>query len=560
MNDNKTERKKSSKYYQKNEIFLPYKPSKKKLYLNSIYNNIGLEISTQYANYKKNHKNIMNNYSINYKNINSFNISNTNKSILNQNQNNLTALNEYKKEDFSKNTFGKSFKNFKKAKQFFNNTTEKNETSININININNNNTNTNNTHNNIHNLKTSNLYKNKYCLQSYKNLYHKYNLPTFVNSRIKINSKEKNIKFTSVSRRPKNKNYSSKTYFTSGKPIKDQIPLKLNIINRGIKDTINNVNINNNILFSHFHSCVLLKQKNFNKNGNLSQRNKTHFKKCSNRTKHDRKKNKKTNLVRNLILNKNNIFYNNNCWISSRNININNNVSKKKKKNNLQCLNLKDRYSEEKNKLFNLIMCALNKKKSKSTKKESQHQKEENKDKMEKKEKKEKEKKKNEKIMEKNEEDSKKTVILNESKNDENNDEEQCICGNLLNNSFRLKKNSKSDLAQNSFLLLYSNLCCDENENYDESNLKYLYALVQNQDGEKNLEETETPLKTNHFGSEKEEENSGVLTYNEVKDIIIYYNLTEIGKENNYLFKKDDRNKFDKNFKKKYANKFLNA
>ena len=157
---------------------------------------------------------------------------------------------------------------------------------------------------------------------------------------------------------------------------------------------------------------------------------------------------------------------------------------------------------------------------------------------------------------MEKSEEESKRTVILNESKIDENNDEEKLICGSLLNNSFRLKKTSKSDLSENSFLLLYSNLCC-EDEDCDENNLKYLYALA---DGEKDLDETETPLKTNNFGSEKEEENSGVLTYNEVKDIIVYYDLTEISKEKNYLFKKDERNKFDKKSKKIYADKFFNT
>ena len=246
-------------------------------------------------------------------------------------------------------------------------------------------------------------------------------------------------------------------------------------------------------------------------------------------------------------------MFYNNNYWVSSRN--INNNVSKKKKKNNLQCLNIKDGEKNDKNQLFNLIMSALNKKKSKSTKKENKPQKEEIKEKIEKEE--EKEKSKDNKILEKNEEESRKTVILNESKNNENNDEEKLICGNLLNNSFKLKKNSKSDLTQNSFLLLYSNLCCDENEMYDESNLKYLYALA-NENGEKDLDETETPLKTNHFGSEKDEDNSGVLTYNEVKDIIVYYDLTDINKDKNYLFKKDERDKFDKNSKKKYVDRFF--
>jgi hypothetical protein len=57
---------------------------------------------------------------------------------------------------------------------------------------------------------------------------------------------------------------------------------------------------------------------------------------------------------------------------------------------------------------------------------------------------------------------------------------------------------------------------------------------------------------------NDSEEENSGVLAYDEVRDIIIYYDMGEIDKKDKYLFFKNDYDKFIKK-KEKIFDFFFN-
>ncbi len=62
-----------------------------------------------------------------------------------------------------------------------------------------------------------------------------------------------------------------------------------------------------------------------------------------------------------------------------------------------------------------------------------------------------------------------------------------------------------------------------------------------------------------NNSDDEEESENSGVLAYDEVRDIIIYYDMRKFEKKNDYLFNKDDYKNFLFSKKECYLNFFLN-
>ena len=62
-----------------------------------------------------------------------------------------------------------------------------------------------------------------------------------------------------------------------------------------------------------------------------------------------------------------------------------------------------------------------------------------------------------------------------------------------------------------------------------------------------------------NNSDDEEESENSGVLAYDEVRDIIIYYDMRKFEKKNDYLFNKDDYKNFLFSKKEYYLNFFLN-
>ena len=52
--------------------------------------------------------------------------------------------------------------------------------------------------------------------------------------------------------------------------------------------------------------------------------------------------------------------------------------------------------------------------------------------------------------------------------------------------------------------------------------------------------------------------ENSGVLSYEQVKDIICYYNMSNTDKKSNFLFQVNEREIFDLNNKNKYEKFFF--
>ena len=120
------------------------------------------------------------------------------------------------------------------------------------------------------------------------------------------------------------------------------------------------------------------------------------------------------------------------------------------------------------------------------------------------------------------------------------------------------LNKNikSKKDSEDNSFRFLYPD--CDvynrDDEFFIENNEEE--NIDNNDKREKELDETESPLKMDT--DKASVENSGVLSFDQVKDIICYYNMNNTDKQSEFLFQNKEREIFDMNYKSKYLNFFF--
>ena len=156
----------------------------------------------------------------------------------------------------------------------------------------------------------------------------------------------------------------------------------------------------------------------------------------------------------------------------------------------------------------------------------------------------------------------------------------------NILKNDNKnnINKNSKLNTLnnENNFKILNERLKTEYNNkslrNEDEINEKslsfneddgvqFLYPEIYikddeyyfkngNKKREKELDETESPLK---MDTDKiTNENSGVLSYDQVKDIICYNDMNNIDKNFDFIFKKNEREIYNMNYKKKYLNFFF--
>ena len=156
--------------------------------------------------------------------------------------------------------------------------------------------------------------------------------------------------------------------------------------------------------------------------------------------------------------------------------------------------------------------------------------------------------------------ENSKKNLINNFNDNNNNSD-----------NLYKLNERLKTEYNENSMEAI-DNLY--EEENIEEVNKKslsfskhgesfrFLYPEIyikddecdydsNNNKKEKELDETESPLK---MDTDKVSiENSGVLSFDQVKDIICYYNMNNTDIQSDFLFQKNERKIFELNYKNKY-------
>ena len=123
--------------------------------------------------------------------------------------------------------------------------------------------------------------------------------------------------------------------------------------------------------------------------------------------------------------------------------------------------------------------------------------------------------------------------------------------------NESKINKNilSKKDSEENSFRFLYpdGDIYNRDDEFFIENNED---NLDNNEKREKELDETESPLKMDT--DKVSVENSGVLSFDQVKDIICYFNMNNTDKQSEFLFQNKEREIFDMNYKNKYLNFFF--
>ena len=123
--------------------------------------------------------------------------------------------------------------------------------------------------------------------------------------------------------------------------------------------------------------------------------------------------------------------------------------------------------------------------------------------------------------------------------------------------NESKINKNilSKKDSEENSFRFLYpdGDIYNRDDEFFIENNED---IFDNNEKREKELDETESPLKMDT--DKVSVENSGVLSFDQVKDIICYYNMNNTDKQSEFLFQNKEREIFNMNYKNKYLDFFF--
>ena len=118
--------------------------------------------------------------------------------------------------------------------------------------------------------------------------------------------------------------------------------------------------------------------------------------------------------------------------------------------------------------------------------------------------------------------------------------------------NTEEINQKSLSFSKHDSFRFLYPEIYIKDDEYFIENR----NDNFSNGKKEKELDETESPLK---LDTEKiTNENSGVLSFDQVKDIICYNDMNNIDKKNDFLFQKNERQIYEINYKNKYLNFFF--
>ena len=135
----------------------------------------------------------------------------------------------------------------------------------------------------------------------------------------------------------------------------------------------------------------------------------------------------------------------------------------------------------------------------------------------------------------------------LNERLNTEYNDNNSSENKNKKTFKEESNKNTNSSNKRDRFEYLHPEIYIKDDD---------LQKSKWNMKKEKELDETESPLKMDT--DKNSNENSGVLSYDQVKDIICYYNMNNTDKKSNFLFQVNERQIFELNNKKKYLTFFF--
>ena len=123
----------------------------------------------------------------------------------------------------------------------------------------------------------------------------------------------------------------------------------------------------------------------------------------------------------------------------------------------------------------------------------------------------------------------------------------------NISNNINNISKNEKSETQINK-----------EKEKEKVREIKNIKEYINDFFDDKNISniddfEEKVNMSNNDDIDDDESDNSGVLAYDEVRDIIVYYDMGDLNKKQGYLFDKGDYKNFLNTKKETYLNFFLN-
>ena len=128
----------------------------------------------------------------------------------------------------------------------------------------------------------------------------------------------------------------------------------------------------------------------------------------------------------------------------------------------------------------------------------------------------------------------------------------------NILSKNIQISNYNSRDFLGNKYIFDDSNLLID-GINY---NNKHNKELIMKERDNNNDSIFETTMKDNYKNDnfENSHEESGLLSFDKIEDIIIYYKMDNIKKDDNFLFLKDDRNIFKNKYRKFLNTKFFDS
>ena len=118
----------------------------------------------------------------------------------------------------------------------------------------------------------------------------------------------------------------------------------------------------------------------------------------------------------------------------------------------------------------------------------------------------------------------------------------------NILKKNIKIYNYDSKDFLNNKYFFDDSNLLIEDIK-YDKKNNKKLIMKERDNNNDSIYETSLKEISKNNF--EYSEEESGLLSLDKIEDIIIYYKMNNIKKDENFLFFKEERNIFNNKYKK---------
>ena len=133
----------------------------------------------------------------------------------------------------------------------------------------------------------------------------------------------------------------------------------------------------------------------------------------------------------------------------------------------------------------------------------------------------------------------------------------QKLIDNNILGKNIKIYNYDSLDCINNKNIFDDSNLLIEDIK-YNKKNNKELIVKERNNNNDSIYETTMKEKSKDDFENSQEE--SGLLSFDKIEDIIIYYKMNNIKKDDNFLFLKYDRNIFNNKYRKFLNRKFFDS